>query len=639
MIVATAGHVDHGKTSLIRALTGVDTDRLPEERARGMTIDLGFAYLPLPGASDPSQVIGFVDVPGHERFVRNMLAGVAGIDFALLVVAADDGPMPQTREHLAILNLLGIKRGAVALSKVDRVEAARAVEVEQEILALLAETSLAGSPVVPCAAPSGLGIAELRGLLLAAQAERAARVDDGGFRLAIDRSFVLEGAGRVVTGTVYSGAVSVGESLKVAPSGLEVRVRSIHSQNQQTQTARAGERCGINLAGADLRRYELHRGDWLVSPALATTATRVGVRLQLNGSESKALRDRASVHVHLGAADIGGRVGLLQDGPLAPGAECFAVLTLDSPLLAVRGDRFVLRDQAATRTLGGGEVLEPLPFPRSLSRAKRIALLEAMALATPTLALGSLLERLPEGIEDEWFARSWNLDRDRLAPIVTALGLFEVTLADGERLLVPERTWLALQERLLEAIAKHHAETPEQTGILEAQISRALSSPLPPRLLRAACDALVRAGSLQRKASHLCLPGHRAVLALADQKLLDTVSVELRRLGHQAPALQDLHENLKIEVNVLRPFLERMTQLGHLTKVGRYRYYLPPDIDELAALARALASSLEDGSFTAAQYRDHCGIGRNTAIELLEYFDRIGLTQRRGQARRVRGER
>jgi selenocysteine-specific elongation factor len=182
-------------------------------------------------------------------------------------------------------------------------------------------------------------------------------------------------------------------------------------------------------------------------------------------------------------------------------------------------------------------------------------------------------------------------------------------------------------------------EAPEQTGILEAQVSRALSSPPPPRLLRAACDALVRAGSLQRKASHLCLPGHRAVLALADQKLLNTVSVELRRLGPQAPALQDLHATLKIESDVLRPFLERMAQLGHLIKVGRYRYYLPPDIDELAALARTLASSLKDGSFTAAQYRDHCGIGRNTAIELLEYFDRIGITQRRGQVRRVRGER
>ncbi|MBU6336069.1 MAG: selenocysteine-specific translation elongation factor, partial [Chloroflexi bacterium] len=530
MIVATAGHVDHGKTSLIRALTGVDTDRLPEERARGMTIDLGFAYLPLPGAADPDEVIGFVDVPGHERFVRNMLAGVAGIDFALLVVAADDGPMPQTQEHLAILDLLGVAQGAVALTKVDRVSSTRVDEVTAQIAALLAPTTLARSPVVPCAAPSGIGIDALRALLQTAQTKRAARATDGGFRLAIDRSFLLDGAGRVVTGTVYSGTVSVGDALVVAPSGLEVRVRGIHSQNRQATEAGAGLRCGINLAGADLRRYELHRGDWLVTPALASCATRLGVTLQLSASEARALRDRTPVHVHLGAADVGGRVGLLRDGPLAPGEACQAVLTLDAPLLAVRGDRFVIRDQSATRTLGGGTVLEPVPFPRALSRSKRLALHAAMRADSPALALEQLIANLPEGIEAAWFARCWNLSPDTTAMLSAAADLHEVPLAEGDRLLVPAAGWESLCAAVLAAIGEHHQQAPAQTGLPEPQLAAALAVPASPRLRLAATDALVRAGRLQRKAGQLCLPGHRAVLPAADLRLLDTVCVELRRL-------------------------------------------------------------------------------------------------------------
>ena len=636
MIVATAGHVDHGKTSLIRALTGVDTDRLPEERARGMTIDLGFAYLPLPGAADANAVIGFVDVPGHERFVRNMLAGVAGIDFALLVVAADDGPMPQTLEHLAILDLLGITQGAVALTKIDRVPPARVAEVASAIAGLLATTTLADSPIVPCASPTGAGIDELRTRLQTAQTQHAARAADGGFRLAIDRSFLLEGAGRVVTGTVYSGTVSVGDALVVAPSGLEVRVRGIHSQNREAGQAAAGLRCGINLAGADLRRYELHRGDWLVSPALAGCATRLGVTLQLGAGEARALRDRTPVHVHLGAADVGGRVGLLQDGPLAPGASCPAVLTLDAPLLAVRGDRFVIRDQSATRTLGGGVVLEPLPFPRALSRSRRLALFAAMDAARADAALDQLIASLPEGIEAGWFARCWNLSPAAMGTLIATAGLHEVPLADGDRLLVPAAAWATLCAGIVKAVDAHHREAPAQTGLPEPQLAAALATPASPRLRLAASEALIRAGRLQRKAGQLCLPGHKPVLPAADLRLLDSVAAELRRHGLQAPALQDLSATLGMEPAPLREFLDRMAYLGQLVKVGRYRYYLPPDIDELARLAGTLAAQCDDGEFTAAQYRDHAGIGRNTAIEVLEYFDRTGLTQRRGQVRKMR---
>jgi len=302
----------------------------------------------------------------------------------------------------------------------------------------------------------------------------------------------------------------------------------------------------------------------------------------------------------------------------------------------VRGDRFVIRDQSATRTLGGGLVLEPLPFPRALSRAKRLALLTAMAADSAAVALDQILANLPEGVEAGWFARCWNLSSETLDELIANAGLHDVPLPEGERLLVPAAAWETLCATILTAVGKHHEQAPAQTGLPEPQLAAALAAPAGPRLRLAATDALVRAARLQRKAGQLCLPGHRAVLPAADLALLDTVCVELRRLGLQAPALQDLCELLKLEPAPLREFLERMAYLGQLVKVGRYRYYLPGDIDELALLAGTLAASTTDGQFTAAQYRDHARIGRNTAIEVLEYFDRVGLTQRRGQVRRLR---
>ncbi|MGD9602651.1 MAG: selenocysteine-specific translation elongation factor [Gammaproteobacteria bacterium] len=633
MIIATAGHVDHGKTSLVRALTGVDTDRLPEERARGMTIDLGFAYLALPGSDD---VVGFVDVPGHERFVRNMLAGVAGIDFALLVVAADDGPMPQTREHLAILDLLGIPHGAVALTKIDRVPPARLDAVAGEVSALLAPTRLAGSPVVPVCALDGSGIAELRDLLGAAARACAERAADGRFRLAIDRSFVLEGAGRVVTGTVHAGTANIGERLLIAPAGIEVRVRSIHAQNRAADTARAGQRCGINLAGLDLRRHAIHRGDWLVDPALATSATRLGVRLTLAAGEEKALKDRTPVHVHLGAADIGGRVLLLADRALAPGESCLAILALDAPVIAVRGDRVVLRDQSATRTLGGAEVLEALPYPRALTRTRRLPVLAALAAAAPAEALRALLAALPDGVDAAWFARVIDLHEDTLAKACATANATAIDLPKGERLLLDVAAWQAARDAVEGAVRRHHAAEPAQTGLPEAELTRAVAAVLPKRLLRVALETLVRDGRLVRRAGQLAAPDHAARLAPGEAALLKRVEAELRRHGLQAPALHDLPDPLKMKIEVLRPFMERMGHLGRLVHVAKYRYYLPSTLHALAVKVEELARAAEGGRFTAAEFRTHTGIGRNVTIEVLEYFDRVGLTQRYGEKRVLR---
>jgi len=635
MIVATAGHVDHGKTTLIRALTGVETDRLPEEQARGMTIDLGFAYLEVPDSSD---VIGFVDVPGHERFVRNMLAGVAGIDFALLVIAADDGPMPQTREHLAILELLGITRGAVALTKIDRVDADRVHEVVAEVVALLAATPLAGSPVIPVAASEGRGVEALRETLLFAQAGRTRGIEEarGHFRLAIDRRFILDGAGRVVTGTVYSGRVAPGDELCIAPANLDVRVRSLHAQNRASLQATAGQRCGVNVSGGDLRRHEIHRGDWLVASALASTTTRLGVLLRLARDEAQALKDGTPVHVHLGASDLGGRVALLEGATLAPGETMFAQLQLDAPALAVQGDRFVLRDQSARRTLAGGEVLEAVLWPGKLSRARRLELLQALAVEDPMARLAALTETQPEGVSPEWFARNINLlpgDLARLTahPEIRELGL----MRDGARLLSAARLE-ALRAAILRTVRAHHAAEPDQTGLPEPLLGRTLAAREPPELLRAVTEQLVREGIIARRAGQLCDPAHTPVLPPAEERLLARVAAELKRHGRQAPALHDMPESLQLTIEVLKPFMERMAKLGHLHQVGRYRYYLPETLKELAHCAETLSESSDGACFTAVQYKEYCGIGRNVTIELLEYFDRVGLTRRQGQTRRMR---
>lgn len=316
MIVGTAGHIDHGKTSLVKALTGIDADRLKEEKARGITIDLGFAYKPTADGG----VLGFVDVPGHERLVRNMLAGATGIDHVLLVVAADDGPMPQTREHLAILDLLGLTRGAVVLTKSDLVPDARLAEVRAEIDALLQPTGLAGSPVFAVSNLTGAGMAALEQHLLLAQQAQAPAAADGLFRLAVDRCFSLAGIGTVVTGTAVSGRVAVGDRVLVSPRKLPVRVRGLHAQNRESQRGLAGQRLALNLAATGLEKSDIARGDWIVAEAAHAATRRIDARLRLLAGEARDLAHWTPVHLHLGACDVGARVVLLEGPALAPGA-------------------------------------------------------------------------------------------------------------------------------------------------------------------------------------------------------------------------------------------------------------------------------------------------------------------------------
>lgn len=469
MIIGTAGHIDHGKTALVRALTGVETDRLPEEQARGITLDLGFAYQEI----DSGEVLGFVDVPGHERLMHNMVAGAAGIDYVILVVAADDGPMPQTREHLEILDLLGLERGLVALTKIDRVPPARVSQAAAEVRALLQGRALAEAPVFPVNALSGDGIAPLARHLHGAAADLPARRGDGRFRLAVDRSFSIAGAGTVVTGIVLDGRVRPGDRLLVSPAGHPVRVRRLHAQGRPAQEGRAGQRCALNLA--DLHRDAVGRGDLVLAPALHLPTRRLDLRLRVLAGEPAPLKHWTPVHCHLGAAHLTGRVAVLDAEAIAPGATGLAQLVLDADLAALRGDRLILRDQSARRTIAGGWVLDPEPPARGRRRPARLALLAALG-ERDTLSAAAALDLAGQGLDLERLARHWNLDPGQAAAIAALPGGERVDTPAGP-LLFARAHWQALQQRVLATLAQGHAEHPDQLGPAPAPRRHGRGSP------------------------------------------------------------------------------------------------------------------------------------------------------------------
>jgi selenocysteine-specific elongation factor len=626
VIVGTAGHIDHGKTALLRALTGTAGDRRREERERGITIDLGYSYADLGNG----ELTGFIDVPGHERFVHNMLAGAGGIDCVLLAVAADDGVMPQTREHLAIVTLLGIPRALVVLTKIDRVDDARLVEVAQQVGELLVAGPFAGAPLLPVSSVSGAGLDALRAALLAEARAVVARAADGHFRLAIDRTFSVAGAGVVVTGTALAGRVTVGDELLLSPSGRRVRVRGLHAQNREAQQAHAGQRVALNLAGERLAVELLHRGDWLLGAALHAPTTRLDIDLRLLPGETRALQHWTPVHVHLGASDVTGRVALLEGDSLAPGGRAFAQLVLNAPLHAVHGDALVLRDQSAQRTLGGGRVLDPFAPARARRTPQRIAQLHSLAAGGLEQALPSLLATALNGIDPQALERQFNRPRTLWQ---VPEQVVEIATRGGVRLM-PAARWQALGERLQAALTCFHEEQPDELGPDRDRLRRYAFAELERPLFVALLEQALAHGAVQASGPWLHLPEHRVQLAAADEKLRAQVWPLLLEGGYDPPWVRELAAELAVEEGAMRLLLRKLARLGLLQQVIRDLFYPLQTLQQLAQVVLQLEAQL--GMIRVIDFRDRLGIGRKRCVQILEHFDRIGLTRRCGNERRVR---
>ncbi|OYT83966.1 MAG: selenocysteine-specific translation elongation factor [Pseudomonas sp. PGPPP4] len=626
MIIGTAGHIDHGKTALIQALTGVAGDRRREEQARGITIDLGYVYADLGDGG----LTGFIDVPGHERFVHNMLAGASGLDLALLVVAADDGVMPQTREHLAILELLGIPRLLVALTKADRVDAERLAQVHQEVNALLAAGPFAGAPLYPVASPSGAGIPALRAALLAALDQVRQRNARGGFRLAVDRVFSVAGAGVVVTGTAFAGQVAVGDELLLTPRGQRLRVRGLHAQNRAAEVAQAGQRVSLNLAGERLSTDSLARGDWLVAEALHAPTTRIDVELRLLPGEARNLAHWTPVHVHLGAQDLTGRVALLEGDSLAPGATALAQLVLNAPLHGVHGDRLVLRDQSAQRTLGGARLLDPFAPARHRRTPQRLAQLQALRQGALEEALPEILAQAAAGLDPRLLARQFNRpEGDWQLPADT----LRVDTRVGPRLFAAA-LWQAALERLGAALATFHQEQPDELGPDRDRLRRIAAPELERSVYLALLETALAEGRLQSSGPWLHLPDHRVRLTEAEEGLKARLWPLLEAQRFDPPWTRDLAKSLGQPEAEVRLLLRKLARLGELTQVVKDLFY--PQASLEAAAGEALRLEREAGIIRAAAFRDALGIGRKRSIQILECLDRIGFTRRFGDERRVR---
>lgn len=634
MIVVTAGHIDHGKTSLIRALTSIDTDRLPEEKKRGMTIDLGFAYMPIDLASDkPPEMIGFVDVPGHERFVRNLICGLSAIDVALLVIAADDGPMPQTFEHLSILDLLEVRAGAVVLTKIDRVAPKRIEAVRDEIEALLAPTTLAGAPVFPVSTTSGIGIDILKEYLFACARSLVPRPTKGNFRLAVDRVFRIPGAGLVATGTAVSGTVRVGDTVRTA-SSRSLRVRSLHVHNRVADTGHAGQRCALNLSGMGERAPSIVRGDWILAGRAPDSVMRFDARLRLLRDAPKPLAHWAPVHIHLGTAFSMARVAVLGGRSIALGGSSLVQIVLERALGAAHGDHFIVRDASSGGTIGGGVVVDIFSPSRGRAQPSRLACLAGMAEADDALALQSLLGISPDGINLEHFSQARNLSECESSTLFASVPMVRVPTSRGDLGFSPAH-WEAVEGEVVEALARWHLDVPQAMGLAEDRVLSTTRPHLERGRAIGIAREMARRGRVMRGAGTVRLASHRPAIDDVAEALWRRIEPWFDHRVLRPATVHELAEVTGESARLVRAALDQSARLGRVVRVSAKRYYRPSALFCLGQVFATLADGDIKREVSAIAFRDGSGIGRNAAIEVLEFFDRVHFTRRRGNARAV----
>ncbi len=631
LVIGTAGHIDHGKTALVRALTGVDTDRLPAEKQRGITIDLGFASIEV-----GEHRLALVDVPGHERFIRNMLAGASGLDLAMLIVAADDSVMPQTREHLEILRLLGLTGGLVVVTKSDLAESGWLEMVEEDIRTLTRGTFLEGSTIVRTSTVTGEGLDELR-RALGELAERAApAIDAGIFRMAIDRSFTVAGHGTVVTGTVVSGSVSVGDELDWHPAGKRVRVRGLHRHDRPVEQVARGSRAAINLVG--VHHAEIGRGDVLAAPGYLEASRVVTVELTASADAARPLRHRARYKVHLGTAEVPAVLALLDREDVGPGVPRLAQFLLASPVAAVHGQPFVVRSESPPATLGGGRILQPSArrYRRrdrtSMDRIDRLRSLDPVDRVRAAIAfqgLGAWTERrlsamagMPvEGV------------REALDRLTSDEALIEIPVATRRTIRLLRDLVEDLEDRVLRAVGRLHAARPRQSAIPRVHLAAELPDLSSEAMVAGLIDRLKRQGKIVAEARTVALPGHQPKLSQGERRLKQELAEAIRAGGISPPDAADLTALAGPRAAVVPDLLALLRDEQRVVEISS-SLFLDFDVD--AEMREKVRQRLADGStLTMAELRDLLGTTRKYAVPIGEYLDRIGLTRREGDVRRL----
>jgi selenocysteine-specific elongation factor len=629
LIIGTAGHVDHGKTALVRAMTGIDTDRLKEEKDRGISIELGFASLSLPGG----RKAGIVDVPGHERFIKNMLAGAGGFDLVLLVIAADEGVMPQTREHLDIIQLLQVTKGIVVLTKIDLVDEEWLDLVEEEVQEFLKGTVLEDAPVVNVSSVTGQGVPELLERIDSLTREVRPRVTAGPPRLPVDRIFSITGFGTVVTGTLVSGALQVGDLVEVQPQGLASRVRSLQVHGEKVEAAEAGQRVAVNLAGLEMDQIE--RGSVVAGLKSISPSHRLDVRLLLLRSAARPLKNRARVRFFLGTREALGRVRLLDQEELKQGSLAYAQLELEEPVVAAKGDRFVIRSYSPMHTIGGGTVIDPLPGRKHRRfRSEVLNALAARERGTPAELLSQYLPGLPglpgaaevakgTGLEEEEIlAAARELERDGRVKVISAEGRTYLAADDVYR------RWAAEISKLLQS---YHREYPLREGYPKEDLRSRKFQAIPNKafqllLLEMEKDGLIRvsprAVALQ---AFDCKPGHEQL------KQIDKILGILREAAFLPPSWAELCRNAGISEAYGQELLQYLLRTGVMVKIADDLYFQRDVL--IQAREKVVGLLREKGEITVGEIRDLLQTSRKYALPLLEYFDREKVTRRVGDKR------
>jgi selenocysteine-specific elongation factor len=631
LILGTAGHIDHGKTSLVKALTGIDTDRLKEEKARGITIELGFAHLELPGGI----CFGIVDVPGHERFVRAMVAGVGGMDLVMLTIAADEGIMPQTREHLDILRLLGVKSGLVALTKRDLVEREWLELVTEEVRDFVAGTFLEGAPIVPVSSRNGEGLDELRAELLRLADSVDEKRREGSFRLPVDRVFTVAGFGTVVTGTLLSGEIRVGDELELLPSGREGRVRGIQAHGEKSVQGQAGQRLAVNIQGIDLD--QARRGDVVVPRGVFRATRAVDVRLDYLASAPRALKHRATLRLHSATYEVPVQVILLDRDTLQPGESAYVQLRLKEPALLLSGDSYILRISAPATTVGGGVVLDPFPPRRRRRSSEALELLEAFGQAEHQRTIALIIaQSLLSGITfDEILLRSG-------VPRRVVEGALSSLLSSGEALQVTRepRMFLArgafetLKKGLVDELAAFLDANPLKEGMGKEELKTRLPKRSDPRFFTPLLSALEKDGMMIPDRDIVTLSGKVVRKNRTGDDLSGRMVLFLKEGGIEPPTVREVMEHFRCDEKSVRDNLALLVRGGEVARISSDLFY---SAAALNGLREKLVTHLrEKGEITPPEYRELTGLSRKFLIPLLEYFDSEKLTIRVGEKRVAR---